>query len=70
MSKFIKFEGRVLNTDSIVKVEQPRQTQGIEWYINTVLDMSKTAESNFKSFYNTEEEAKSAYDKVIEQLLG
>lgn len=70
MGKFIKLEDRVINTDSIVKIEQPKQTQGIEWYIKTVMDMSKTAESNFNSYYNSEQEARQAYDKVIEQLMG
>ena len=70
MGKFIKLEDRVINTDSIVKIEQPKQTQGIEWYIKTVMDMSKTAESNFNSYYNSEQEARQAYGKVIEQLMG
>ena len=70
MGKFIKLEDRVINTDSIVKIEQPKQTQGIEWYIKTVMDMSKTAESNFNAYYNSEQEARQAYDKVIEQLMG
>ena len=70
MGKFIKLEDRVINTDSIVKIEQPKQTQGIEWYIKTVMDMSKTAESNFNSYYNSEQEARQAYNKVIEQLMG
>ena len=70
MGKFIKLEDRVINTDSIVKIEQPKQTQGIEWYIKTVMDISKTTESNFNSFYNSKEEAQNAYDKLIEQLLG
>ena len=70
MGKFIKLEDRVINVDSIVRVEQPKQTQGIEWYIKTIMDMSKTSEANFNSYYNSEQEARSAYDKIIEQLLG
>ena len=68
-SKFIQKKDTIVNTNSIVRVDQPRTASGIDWYIRTVLDTATTQEPYIQSFYSTEEEAKNAYSKIIEQLL-
>ena len=42
MTKFIKLKDQIVSTDSIVKVEAPIRTTGIEWRIRTLLDSGKT----------------------------
>ena len=66
--KFIKLRDQIINAETIVKVDQPRATQGIEWYIRTLLDTTKTEESFIKTMYTSETEARDAYERIVSQL--
>lgn len=68
--KFIQLKDQVVSTASIVKVDQPRKSQGIEWYIRTVLDNTRTPENFIQSFYSTEAEARSEYTRIVSQLCS
>lgn len=68
--KFIKLKDQIVNADTIVKVDCPRKTAGLEWYIRTLFDTTKTEEVFVNSLYNTEEEAKSEYNRIVEQLCS
>lgn len=68
MAKFIKLKEQVLNVDTIVKVDQPRATQGVEWYVRLLLNPTTTQETFVNNFYSSQEEAVQAYDKIVKQL--
>lgn len=68
--KFIKLKEQLVSIDSIVKVDKPRPTSGIEWYIRTLLDNTKTQECFITSQYNSKEEADNAYNRIVEQLCA
>lgn len=68
MTKFIKLQDRVINVDTIVGVEQPRATQGLESYITINLNPQTTTQPTIKSFYNSSEQAQNAYTKIVQQL--
>lgn len=65
---FIQLKDQVVNKDTIVKVDKPRKSAGVEWYIRTILDSTKTPENFISTFYNSEEEAKSEYERIAKQL--
>ena len=68
INKFIKLKEQVLNVDTIVKVDQPRATQGVEWYVRLLLNPTTTQETFVNNFYGSQEEAVQAYDKIVKQL--
>lgn len=70
MAKFIKLKDQVVSVDSIVKVEAPIRTTGIEWRMRTLLDSGKTLEHLITSFYSTKEEAQKEYDRIVAQLCA
>lgn len=67
--KFIKLKERIVSVDSIIKIEQPVPS-GVNWQIRTVLDTAKTQEPVMFSMYNTEDEAKNEYSRIVEQLCS
>lgn len=69
-SKFIQLKDQIVNINSIVKVDQPRSASGVDWYIRTVLDTATTQEPYIQSFYTSEQEARTAYTKIMEQLCN
>ena len=69
-SKFIQLKEQIVNVNSIVKVDQPRSATGVDWYIRTVLDTATTQEPYIQSFYQTEDDARKAYSKIMEQLCN
>lgn len=68
--KFIKLKDQIVNADTIVKVDCPRKTAGLEWYIRTLFDTTKTEEVAIKSLYSNEQEARSDYNRIVEQLCS
>lgn len=66
--KFIKLKDQIINAETIVKVDQPRSTAGVEWYIRTLLDITKTEEAYIKTMYSNKDEACSAYERIVQQL--
>lgn len=70
MARFIQFPEQVVAIDSIVKVDRPRKTTDIDWTIRTVLNSSCTNELTFLSSYTSEEKAKDAYSKIVQQLCS
>ena len=70
-SKFIKLKDQIVNVNTIIKVDQPRATaSGVDWYIRTLIDATVSPENYIQSFYSSEQEAKEAYNKIIEQLCS
>lgn len=69
-SKFIQLKDQIVNVNSIIRVDQPRSASGIDWYIRTVLDTASTQEPYIQSFYQSEQDAKNAYSKIMEQLCN
>lgn len=67
--RFIELKDKVVSTDSIIKVEQPKLS-GVNWQIRTVLDATKTQEPVIFSMYNSEDEAKNEYSRIVEQLCS
>lgn len=70
MAKFIKLKDQVVAMDSIIKVEAPIKTTGIEWRMRTILDSGKTLEHLITSFYSTKEEAEKDYNRIVAQLCA
>lgn len=70
-SKFIRLKEQIVNVNTIIKVDQPRSTgSGVDWYIRTLIDSTVSPENYIQSFYSSEQEAKEAYNKIIEQLCS
>lgn len=69
-AKFIQLKDQIVNVNSIVKVDQPRSTSGVDWFIRTVLDTATTQEPYIQSFYSNEQDARTAYSKIMEQLCN
>jgi len=65
---FLKLKEQVVSVDSIIKVDAPRKSAGIEWTIRTLLNSKD--EPIINSSYTTEEEAKSEYDRIVKQLCA
>ena len=70
-SKFIRLKEQIVNVNTIIKVDQPRPTaSGVDWYIRTLIDATVSPENSIQSFYTSEQEAKDAYSKILEQLCS
>ena len=68
---FIQLKEQTVSVDSIVKVDAPRKVgTGIEWYIRTMLDSTKSPETFLNSYYSTEEEASKDYERIVKQLCN
>lgn len=69
--KFIQLKDQVVNADTIVKVDKPRQAgSGLDWYIRTLFDSTKTEEFFVSSTYHSKEEAEQEYNRIVAQLCS
>ena len=66
---FLKLKDQVVNTKNVVRIDQPKKSAGIEWFITTIMEMGGQ-ESVVNSMYGTEQEAKSDYDRIVAQLCS
>lgn len=66
---FIKLKDQVINADSIIEIEKPKMN-GIDWWIRTSLDLSKTKKETINMSFSSEQEAKAEYDRIVAQLCS
>lgn len=66
---FIKLKDRVINADIIAEVSKPTQV-GVEWWVKTTLDISKSRKDMINTSYPSENAAMEAYNRLVEQLCS
>ena len=67
--KFIEMQEKLINAASIISVEKPKLS-GIDWIVEMILDSSKSSKTNVTNYYETENEAKKDYSRIVAQLCS